>query len=64
MPAAPDDFSAFHQHGADHRIRRSRAIAAPGEPEGEAHMMQFAFREDVRAPKLLNSTGRLIFFKD
>jgi hypothetical protein len=28
MPAAPDDFSAFHQHRADHRIRRSRAVAA------------------------------------
>jgi hypothetical protein len=25
MPAAPDDFSALHQHRADHRIRRSRA---------------------------------------
>src|SRR5665213_1992928 len=37
MPAAPDDFAAFDQHRADHRIRRSRAAAAPGEPEGEAH---------------------------
>ena len=37
MPAAADDFPAFHQHRADHRIRRSRAEAAPCEPKGEAH---------------------------
>lgn len=37
MPAASDDFSALHQNRAYHRIRRSRAVAAPGEPEGEAH---------------------------
>ncbi len=28
MPAAPDDFSAFHQHRANHRVGRSRAVAA------------------------------------
>ena len=34
MPAAPDDFPAPHKQRADHRIWRSFAIAAPGEPEG------------------------------
>ena len=37
MPAAPDDFSALHQHRADHGIGRSRAKTAPGEAKGEAH---------------------------
>jgi hypothetical protein len=41
MPAAPDDFSAFHQNGADHRVRRSRAIAAPREAQGKEQMMKF-----------------------
>jgi hypothetical protein len=41
VPAAPDDLTAFHQHRADHWIRRSRAVAAPGEPEGEAHKLGF-----------------------
>ena len=37
MPAAPDDFTAFHQNRANHRIGRSQAVAAPGEPEGVSH---------------------------
>jgi hypothetical protein len=37
MPAAPDDFSTFHQYRADHWIRRSRVVTAPGEPEGVSH---------------------------
>src|ERR1019366_5062331 len=37
MPATPDDFPAFHQHCADHRNWRSRAVAAPGKPEGVSH---------------------------
>jgi hypothetical protein len=34
VPAASDDFAAFHQYRAHHWIRRSRAVTAPGEPEG------------------------------
>ena len=37
VPAAADDFAAFHQHCADQRIWRSRAVAAPGKAKGEAH---------------------------
>src|ERR1700739_2374626 len=44
MPAAPDDFSTFHQHRADHWIRRSRAPAPPGEPEREAHELGIRHR--------------------
>jgi hypothetical protein len=35
--AEADEFAALHQHRAHHWIRRSRAVAAPGKPEGEAH---------------------------
>jgi len=37
MPAAPDDFAIVHQHRANHRIRRGRAVTAPGEAEGKPH---------------------------
>jgi hypothetical protein len=37
VPAAADDFAALHENRTDHRIRRRCAVAAPGEPEGEAH---------------------------
>ena len=37
VPAAADDFSVFHQYGADHRIWRRGAEAAPGKPESKAH---------------------------
>ena len=37
MPALPNDFALLYQHGADHRIRRGRAVATPGEAESPAH---------------------------
>jgi hypothetical protein len=45
VPAAPDDFAAFHQHRADYRIWRSRAKAAPGEPQGFPHPAQLVIAD-------------------
>jgi len=42
VPTAPDDFAAFHQQRADHWIRRSRAVAVPGEPEGVSHELGYS----------------------
>jgi len=50
MPAASDDFAAFHQHRADHWIRRSRAVAAPGEAQSRPHPAQFATADRVFLP--------------
>jgi hypothetical protein len=41
LPGEPDDFAAFHQNRTDHRIRRSCAVATPGEAEGKAHELGF-----------------------
>ena len=45
MPAAADGFAALHQHRAHHRIRRSRAVATPGKPEGKAYELGVSHRQ-------------------
>lgn len=49
VPAASDDFAALHQHRADHRIGRSRAVAAPGEADGLSHVIQIFLRKEFLA---------------
>ena len=44
VPAVADDFSAFDQNRADHRIRRRCAEASPGEPERKAHELDVRHR--------------------
>ena len=46
-PSAPDDFASFHQHRADRRVGRSRAVAAQREAQREAHELGVNHRGSI-----------------
>ena len=41
VPASADDLTVFDQDRSNHRIRRSGAITAAGQPESLAHIFAF-----------------------
>ena len=42
MPAAAEDATVFDQDRSNHRIRRSSAVTAAGQAQGQAHVFAFS----------------------
>ena len=47
VPAAPENCPGAHHHRAHHGVGRRRAITAPGQPEGQAHVLEVGHRPIV-----------------